>query len=611
MLRPALLALSILSLACGSRETAPASDAAVEAGAPDLARDMATDQARLDLPASDGAAPDGPARDVVAPDGPPADIALADQAAADLLAADQAAVDAGPACPAGKWCSTLYPPGWTPAQSPDSKGRYLHDFSYAGYQRGEVKLPTKPPGKLHDVVKAHAADNTGKKDATAAVQKAVDAASAAGGGVVYIPAGTYRMDGKITVKSSYVVLRGAGPTKTKLHFTSHKGMSYSSHITFSGKITRTKEIFLAKDGVARSKVVRVASAAGVKVGDEVSVGWVITPAFVKAHGMTGLWKPFYNQWKAMFRRTVVAVDTKATPHRVTLDIPLRYAAKVSDKASVKLESGYLRECGVESLGVSNAVKWKDAWANKQAHALGFNQVKDCWLRDVASVQSPGATGWTAGDKTHYHLQSGGVRVVDSKRVTISKCSFANPQNRGGGGNGYLVHITRSNEVLVADTIAVDGRHNLIQNWDFGTTGCVFLRCTSTGSKSVTLVAGFPVALPAYSEYHHSLAMANLVDSCTLNDGWLAGNRGSWSSGAGHTSTECAFWNNVGKGTIFSMQYGWGHVIGTGPQLKVVTSLLHPNAGGSKPEDFVEGKGKAATLWPKSLYEHQLGRRLAP
>ena len=60
-----------------------------------------------------------------------------------------------------------------------------------------------------------------------------------------------------------------------------------------------------------------------------------------------------------------------------------------------------------------------------------------------------------------------------------------------------------------------------------------------------------------------------------------------------------------------MQYGWGYIIGTGPLIKTNTSLLSPFAGGTPPQDYVEGAGKASTLWPPSLYEHQLSRRLGP
>src|SRR5688572_24690903 len=112
------------------------------------------------------------------------------------------------------WRSALYPVTWTPGTK-DSLGRFLHDFSYAGYRGGESP-PTTPAGAILDVTLApYGADPTGATDATAAIQGAIDAAGAAGGGVVYLPPGTYQLNapaGKpycLVLDKSNVVLRGA------------------------------------------------------------------------------------------------------------------------------------------------------------------------------------------------------------------------------------------------------------------------------------------------------------------------------------------------------------------------------------------------------------------
>jgi polygalacturonase len=91
------------------------------------------------------------------------------------------------------WESALFGPGWdaTPALSFESD-KILQDFSYAGYRRGEVPLPDKPPGKTFDAT-WFGADPSGTKDSTEAIQQALDAAVAAGGGIVLLPAGTYRL----------------------------------------------------------------------------------------------------------------------------------------------------------------------------------------------------------------------------------------------------------------------------------------------------------------------------------------------------------------------------------------------------------------------------------
>ena len=111
-----------------------------------------------------------------------------------------------------------------------------------------------------------------------------------------------------------------------------------------------------------------------------------------------------------------------------------------------------------------------------------------------------------------------------------------------------------------------------------------------------------------SEYHHALAMANLVDQSVAHDGWAAKNRLTWSSGAGHSATQCVFWNTQGSGSLESLQYGLGYAIGT-EGLDVRTEVLDfYDSQGTAPEDWVEGLDEGDDLWPSSLYEEQLRRR---
>lgn len=499
----------------------------------------------------------------------------------------------------GAWRSALYPDGWTPAFT-DGEGRFLHDFSYAGYRNGEEGIPVDHTGPVFDAASGFGADNTGASDATGAIQAAIDAAEAAGGGVVHLPAGMYRCDGVLEVAASHVVIRGEGTEATFLYFTRHADMTGRSHVSFQGSVATGAVLPLAVDGENRSNVVYVADASSLNVGDEVSVGWTISEAFVSEHGMTGVWYSFNGQWKPVFRREIVALGLDASPHAVTLDVPLRYTAKVRDGAALRRESGYLEQCGLEDLAMANAVAMADAWAIERQHLAAFRSVKDCWVRNVRSFPSP------LPEAEGFHLQNCGFYIWASKRVTIADCDLRKAQNRGGGGCGYLYEIGTSNEVLVRDCVARDGRHNYIQNWDFGTTGCVFLRCQSSGSRNMISPS---FGLPAYCEFHHSLSMACLIDACTLDDGWYGGNRLGESSGAGHTVTESVYWNTIGAGAILSYEYGNGYIVGTGPEIDLSTSLSSPNAAGTAPEDYIEGAGEAGTLEPASLYLDQLARRL--
>ncbi len=211
---------------------------------------------------------------------------------------------------------------------------------------------------------------------------------------------------------------------------------------------------------------------------------------------------------------------------------------------------------------------------------------DGFVRDVASFPSPGAPA--SGDGAGAHLLSGGILIRESKRVTVQGVDLAAPQNRGPGGNGYLFEIRQSSEVLVADSKGTGGRHNFIQNWGFGTTGCVLQRVESREGKAFTSKDA-SMGLTALSEYHHSLATANLVEESLFDDGFSVVNRGSESTGAGHSATQNVFWNVRGEGLIRSLQFGWGYVIGT-TSVSVVTETVLPMGVGTEPLGHGRGAG---------------------
>ncbi|MBL6975329.1 MAG: hypothetical protein ISR64_06305 [Deltaproteobacteria bacterium] len=512
--------------------------------------------------------------------------------------------DPGPPQP---WRSLLYPMDWTHGLT-DDEGRFLHDFSFAGYHNGED--PIQPGGAFPLVVEdvlAYEADPTGATDSTAAIQAAIDAVASAGGGSVYIPPGFYRVDGQLVVKSSFTVIRGDGADLSQLHFTQFLGMTHKGHILFMGAQSIEAETPLANDGDSLDTIIEVKDAGAFGVGDDVQIGWVITPEFVEAHGMTGTWGPYNGTWQPFFHRDVTAVDVGSTPHTITVDVPLRYPALASNGASVRRISGIIEECGVEDLGVADAVGWDDAWSLNQVHVIEFRGVKDSWMTGIESFPSPLAP--PDSFVPNAHVQSGGLQVIMSKRVTVADCHMGFAQNRGGGGNGYLFDLRQSSEVLVRDCVGEAGRHNFLQNAGFGLTGCVWLRITSRDGE-VFWSKDIDIGMIGPSEYHHSLATANLVDSSVIDDGWNAVNRGMKSSGSGHSSTQCVLWNILGGGKINSYQFGWGYVIGTGPD--IATQNWMPDfllGNGTEPEDWLEGEGQAALLEPQSLYEDQLARRL--
>lgn len=494
------------------------------------------------------------------------------------------------------WRSSLYPADWKPGYK-DSEGRFLQDYSYAGYHNGEKKIPV--PTKVNREQDARAtlkADSSGESDSQPVTQKLLDQLASKNGGVLYIPEGLYRFDDTLTIRHSNIVIKGAGPDKTKLFFTGPKNDKQSSNILFAGKPTYSKPISLRNDCAIFDTVISLDSIDNLKSGQDVEIGCVITDAFRDEHGMKDYWQFAKGKWRAFFRRTIVAVDKQRK--QVKLDVPIRYPLKTRDGASMRTVTGLLSECGIQGLSISDATTWKKAWSRNRFHTLEMSHVKDCWIYDVDSFVAPGNT---------YHLRSCGIYIKQSERVTVADCSLAKPQNRGSGGNGYLFEICQSNDILIRDCEGHNGRHNFIQNWDFSTNGCVFLRVKTSGGKQLKF-SWDPIGFPTGSEYHHALAMANLVDNCVIDDAWKAVNRRNYSSRAGHTSTQNVFWNNSGTGSITSCQFGMGYIIGTIPPLTTHINAWFGQEAGTAPRDFLEGAEKGKSLAPQSLYEDQLNKR---
>ena len=91
----------------------------------------------------------------------------------------------------------------------------IPDVSYAGYRYSERPLPA---ADVVANVREHGARGDGRADDSDAFDAAIAAASEAGGGAIFIPAGTYRLTRVLALNQSNLVLRGAGPPRTTLRF---------------------------------------------------------------------------------------------------------------------------------------------------------------------------------------------------------------------------------------------------------------------------------------------------------------------------------------------------------------------------------------------------------
>jgi hypothetical protein len=231
------------------------------------------------------------------------------------------------------WRSSLYPENWNPGYK-DIQGRFLHDFSYAGYHQGEKDVPHVLNNMVDVTLPPYNADNTGASDATAVIQKALNDVGVSGGGVVYLPAGTYRIkaplesSAALLMKYDSTVLRGAGPDSSFL-FNDETNMRNKNIIEVEGNYAG----WFSPDGASTNitldlleptKIIPVQSTTEYQKGDLVVLASSPTDEFIAEHKMTGIWDAASIKGVA-FLRQIDSVDVNN--NLLIVDTPTRYFLK--------------------------------------------------------------------------------------------------------------------------------------------------------------------------------------------------------------------------------------------------------------------------------------------
>ncbi len=509
------------------------------------------------------------------------------------------------------WRSSLYPIDWQPGYT-DEKGRGLQDFSYAGYHRGEKSLPSfaVTGENVYNVVD-YGADPTGDTDSTAAIQAAIDDAGINGGGVVYMPEGTFTItyssgkDYSLRMDKSGVVLKGAGAGKTFLYLNETYNRQKNAIYMGGGNTFYTAasgETLLTRDITNPTNEIHVMSTDGYEVGDIVCIGSdkKVSKEFCDEHYMSS----WYNEDgtgkldSVIFCREVTGVDREN--NIIYIDIPTRYYILMRDGAKIFKPNPRTTEQGLEDFSISTRENTKDGIGendyNKQdtcayetycSNFILARGVMDGWIRNISTYQGR--------DNSRYgsHIASNVICIHQSTRMTIENVHCSNTRYQGGGGNGYAFDIQGA-DCLFKDCSTYNVRHGYSFK-SMQTTGNVIYNCSSENNKYV-------------DDFHQHLSTANLIDNHYFMEGdrprFEATNNGTYGSVPhGYTTSESTFWNC--ETTVVSKQVGMGYAIGC----HAVDYTVGPTDN-SVPVDFVEGTGKGSSLMPQSLYIDQRNRRLS-
>ena len=530
---------------------------------------------------------------------------------------------------ASTWRSTLYPENWTPPGEsvPFASAMMIQDFSYAGYRRGEEPIPNIA-GPVFDVT-TYGADATGSSDSTVAIQNAIDTAAAAGGGVIFLPAGTFRVSPQgantfaLRISTSNIVLRGAGTgeTGTFLLNTSYTmtGKSVIQVSPPSTSLGTTRNLTADLPGPTRR--IPVENAGTFAPGNIVRIQWAFTDDWIIENNQQSWWNATLGRpANATYFREITA--TNAAEGWIEVDVPTRYSMKTRDAAHVRTISGQLTNVGIESLAIGNlqhpgtsgwgendyAVEGTSAYDVHASWLIRFSNVRDSWISSAHSRQA-------ATNTRTCHMLSNGISLSNCLRVTVQNCEMRRAQYGGGGGNGYMYRIQTSNECLVKNSIADFSRHGFVIS-HAGTSGNVFHQCedreTQRATGATTNGSGYTTS-GSGSDNHMHFSHSNLWDQCRAHNSFYTAHHRTTSGTTPHglTSAHAVYWNTTGSGSrggavVRSEQLHYGYVIGTSGTRSDATN---PTGGNTAPADHLEGIGQGATMAVPSLYLDQLAKRI--
>ncbi len=399
----------------------------------------------------------------------------------------------------------------------DSNGNRVPDFSYCGYKASETVIPEVP-------VKVFVPMTSG--DATETIQNAIDYVSSLPAdingfkGTVLFQKGTYKLNGRLIIKSSGVVLRGSGmqPDGTVLMAA---GKDRETLIRVVGgavnSVSEPRKI-LQKYVPVNARKMTVENASSFLKGQSVFIrrpstqGWIDLLQMKSFGGETEWlgWKP--GERDIVWDRVIVDVkgDTLVFDAPVTTALDENFGGAT---VAAYQWPGRITQIGIENLSI---VSEFDARNKKDEDhcwmGITFENSRDAWVRQVS----------------FRHLAGSAVAVYENaSRITVENCISQEPVSEIGGMRRNTF-FTSGQQTLFHNIYAEFGYH------DFGTGFCAagpnaFVHCESH--------------LPySFSGGLDSWASGVLFDIVNIDGNALSfKNREQDGYGAGWTAANSVFW----------------------------------------------------------------------
>lgn len=392
----------------------------------------------------------------------------------------------------------------------------LPDFSYAGYAYGEHDIP-HVQSKTYDVTNYGAIPNDGKDD-TEAIQKTVDAAGLAGGGIVTFPQGKFHVnmdDSKldiIRINYSNIVMRGAGSGKdgtiifsgsqtTQAEenspwlspFVFHTGLNLQNTDNFFRIDDYSIYSKLEEDALKGDAILKLSTTSGLKTGDVLVVSMRNTTD--EGDLMKHLMSPLeFDHFMSTYldagknRRPsfqyFMEVDRVLSKTEVKMKQPMRRDILTRFNAFV-VHVPMLQEIGIENFRFVCAYKGGYKHHLTREHDYGWGAV--C-LQRVSH-------GWIRNLHIHNYVQT--THLINSRNVTISNIRLT------GLDGHYGPKMYHSSDNLVYN-VNVDAKYTHGPGLEGASFGNVYKDITLTHPSPIDLhgLGGVDFCPPMYNLYEN-------------------------------------------------------------------------------------------------------------
>ncbi|MCD8186230.1 MAG: DUF6298 domain-containing protein, partial [Rikenellaceae bacterium] len=388
-------------------------------------------------------------------------------------------------------------------------GDRVPDYSYAGYELSEKKIPLVPNKIFVQSVEG---------DATELIQSAIDYVSSlpsdASGfrGAVLLDHGTFEVAGQLWIRTGGVVLRGMGfgPGGTTLYAT---GNARETVINIKGAddAVTGQPLEITDEYVpVNAQSLTVASTEGLQVGSRIMVYRVGGESWIAQLGTGG---DKVGNLDFYFDRTVTGIQRNT----ISLDVPLTNSIAREESGGVVIPytwPGVISQVGVEFLNIvsrydpSNPKDEEHAW-----YGIHMQSVENAWVRQIEFK----------------HL-AGSAVVLENRtsKITVRDCISLKPISEIGGGRRYTFY-TMGQMTLFQHCYSEYGYHDFIAG------------NTTPGPNAF-------VQCRAEEPHFFSGALGNWVNGLLLDDVYINGNmlgfqnRENDGNQAGWTGANSLMWN---------------------------------------------------------------------